>query len=216
MNSDHVKENISAFLNNELTQTEKKLVAEHIMQCETCRKEHDEGKLGVLLADQLGSADAPEAVWTNILNSVEDRGGLSLGLIPQVSWFSIRKGLAFALAIAIVSIVSALVYLNLFSGDKHQVADVHNTGRQGAAPVGIQPPANIEIPGAVGNSNDQIGTNTNTDSNVQNANSTVVPPSTLPSWQVETIAGTPKIADGTAAQIAVGQFLETDGRSKAR
>src|SRR5215204_2972577 len=114
MNSDHVKENISAFLNNELTQTEKKLVAEHIMQCETCRKEHDDAKLGVLLAGQLLSADTPEAVWTNILNSFEDRGGMRLGLIPPSPWFSLRKGLAFSAAIAIVSIVSVIVYLNLF------------------------------------------------------------------------------------------------------
>jgi hypothetical protein len=217
MNSDHVKENISAFLNNELTQTEKKLVAEHLMLCEACRKEHDEAKLGALLAGRLPSADAPEAIWTDILASLEHRGGLRLGLIPQAAWFSVRKGLAFAAAVAIVSIVSALVYLNLFSGDAPQVADVHETGPQGAAPSGIPLPANTEDPVPISNSNIQIGTNTNTDANIQNSNSTVNPPTTLPSWQVETIAGNPKIADGTAAaQIAVGQFLETDGKSKAK
>ena len=217
MNSDHVKENISAFLNNELTQTEKKLVAEHIMQCETCRKEHDDAKLGVLLAGQLPSADAPEVIWTNILNSIDGRRGLRLGLIPEASWFSVRKGLAFVAAVSIVSIVSALVYVNLFNGDAPLVAGVRETGLQGAAPVGIQPPANNEINVPANASNVRLETDTNTDTNRQNSNSNLSPPTTLASWQVETIAGTPKIADGTvAAQFGVGQFLETDGRSKAR
>ncbi len=223
MNSDHVKENISAFLNNELTQTEKKLVAEHLMQCETCRQEHDEEKLGVLLAGQLQSADAPEGVWTNIMDSIEDRGGLRLGLIPQASWFSPRKGLAFAAAVGIVSLLSALVYVNLFTGDAAKVAEVNDAGPQDPAPVNIQAPANNETAGLANNSNVLVATNSNVDPNVQNSNSTDSQPATLPSWQLETIAGTPKIGDTpttadriAAAQISVGQFLETDGRSKAR
>ena len=224
MNSDHVKEYISAFLNSELTQTEKKLVAEHLMQCEACRKEHDEEKLGAMLAGQLPSADAPDTVWSNILLSVEDRSGLRLGLIPQASWFTLRKGLAFAAAVGIVSIISALVYLNLLSGDAPQAARTDDPGPKGSAPFAVQPPANVEVPGPENNSSVLIATNTNTntEANTQNSNPTIPPPA-LPSWKVETIAGTPKIggtptsADrASAAQIAVGQFLETDGQSKAR
>ena len=219
MISDHVKENISAFLNNELTQTEKKLVAEHLMQCESCRKEHDEAKLGVLLAGKLQSADAPAAVWANVVNSVEGRSGPRLGMIPEASWLDTRKGIAFATAVAAVSILSVLVYWNLLSGDASPVVEVQNPGPQGTSPVDGQPPANIQPSRPANNSNTLVAAETNTIANTQNSNSDTggTQPEVLPSWQVETIAGTPRIADGTAtAQIAVGQLLETDGGSKAR
>ena len=42
-------------------------------------------------------------------------------------------------------------------------------------------------------------------------------PNNLPSWNVETLAGTPKVGNSfQIGKLAVGEFLETDANSRAR
>lgn len=69
----HYKEKLSAFLHHELPKAERQLIAEHLLQCEICRKEHDEIKLGAVLANKLQSADVPSAVWKRIENSLDNQ-----------------------------------------------------------------------------------------------------------------------------------------------
>ena len=59
---EHIQEKLSAYLNHELPKDERQAIAEHLLQCENCRSEHDEIKLGAALAMQLNRADAPESV----------------------------------------------------------------------------------------------------------------------------------------------------------
>lgn len=69
----HVKEKLSAFLHHELPKEERQMIAEHLLQCESCRKEHDEIKLGASLADKLESFDAPKMVWNRIENALDNQ-----------------------------------------------------------------------------------------------------------------------------------------------
>ncbi|MGB7209505.1 MAG: FecR domain-containing protein [Pyrinomonadaceae bacterium] len=208
MNDKHYIEELSAFLNQELSKEQRQKIAEHIMQCDECRREHDALKLGSSMASNLRQSDAPGSVWANIEEKLEGSTVPQMGLIPQASFFNLRKAFAFAVALIAVSLLSVLVYLNLFSGDVQYTA---RTTNQNSSQIPQQPtPINTEVPAN--------GTNSQINSNINASNTNqIAPMPPVDSWQVETIAGSPKIGDGSAsAQIAVGQLLETDGKSKAK
>lgn len=216
MSNDHVKKDIPGFLDGELTQSEKKLVAEHLIRCETCRKEHDIEKLGVLFAARLPQADAPDQVWQRIVSSTDQRSGPRLGLMPQASWFSLRKGLAFVAAIAIVSLISSLVYIGLFRDGNVRVAEVDDASPSVSLPSGPDQTEGADAADPENIAHAQTEQNTNAGVNSLQPDLAARPPEVLPSWQVEAIAGAPKINGGGIEKIAVGQLLETDGRSRAR
>jgi hypothetical protein len=208
MNDKHYIEELSAFLNQELSKEQRQKIAEHIMQCDECRREHDALKLGSSMASNLRQSDAPGSVWANIEEKLEGSTVPQMGLIPQASFFNLRKAFAFAVALIAVSLLSMLVYLNLFSGDVQYTA---RTTNQNSAQIPQQStPINTEVPAN--------GTNSQVNSNINASNTNQIAPlMPVDSWRVETITGTPTIGDGSAsAQIAVGQLLETDGRSKAK
>jgi hypothetical protein len=102
-----------------------------------------------------------------------------------------------------------MVYIGLFSGDSPYRAQEDRTWPPSVndSQVISQEP---ELP--VNTSSPEPGTNVN----AGNANSQPQPGSN-DGWQVETIAGSPKIGAGTAnGNLAVGEYLETDSRSRAR
>lgn len=68
---DHVKEKLSAYLHHELPKEERQMIAEHLLLCESCRKEHGEIKFGVEFAAKLQKADAPDIVWNRIENALD-------------------------------------------------------------------------------------------------------------------------------------------------
>ncbi len=210
MNDKHYKDDLSAFLHHEIDKEKRQAIAEHLLLCDDCRREHDRIKLGVFIASNLRQTDAPASVWSGIEARLEHNAAPQMGLIPEASFFSFRKGFAFATALIAVSLLSALVYLNLFSGDTPYTAQKADQKTANIA----EPPAaaNTDLP--ANGTNSQVNSNVNT--NISNTNQTApLPP--VDSWQVETIAGSPKMGDGSvASQIAVGQLLETDGKSKAK
>lgn len=207
METKHYKEEISAFVNKELDKEQRQTIAEHLMLCEECRGEHDAIKLGASLGANLRQSDARDAVWANISDALDGRSAHQMGLMPENSVFTFRTAFAFAASLVAVSILSILVYVNLFSGDSTYTSRVAN--QNGATSVS-QPPVTVNT--VNGDANTQDITNVNT----ANTNQSAEPPSGEV-WQVETIAGAPKVGDGTAtAQIAVGELLETDARSRAR
>jgi hypothetical protein len=213
MNYKHYKEKLPAFVDQEMDKDERQIIAEHLLVCEDCRREHDVLKLGAALASKLPAADAPDAVWANIQDRLDGREAPNMGLIPQAKSFDWRKGFAFAVSLAVVSTIAIAVYINLFTEGRAPVAH----GKQDPAPdspVAVQPPANSGSANAVNVANTQSEVNSNT--TPQNSNS-AIETAPLPSWQVETLAGMPIVGDGgSAGQIAVGQMLETDARSRAK
>ena len=66
MFSKHVTTDISAYCHGELSAEDSRRFAEHVMSCVKCRREFDEIKLGVRLAEQLPVIAAPESLWAGI------------------------------------------------------------------------------------------------------------------------------------------------------
>lgn len=62
----HVIKDLSAYCNGELPDKESQKVAEHLLQCERCRAQYDEIKLGVQLAERLPQVTAPSEMWSEI------------------------------------------------------------------------------------------------------------------------------------------------------
>ncbi len=91
MNEKHYKKEISAYLNHELPKEERQAIGEHLLQCESCRKEHDEIKLGAVLASHLKRADAPQAAWNEIEKALDGKGKTQISLIPQFSFFGFSR-----------------------------------------------------------------------------------------------------------------------------
>lgn len=207
----HYKEMMSAFLSQELKKDERQLIAEHLLVCDACRREHDEIKLGVALMAALPRAEAPASVWNGIEENLDGRIPARMGLIPDASFFSFRKGVAFAAAVVAVSGLCALVYLGLFSGERYVA-----TGEQNANQNEVKPPDNSQpaVPANINQNSNQSNVNAN------GSNTNAMPETQQPvlaSWQVETLAGMPRIGESDAAsKLAVGELLETDARSKAK
>ena len=70
MFSKHVNRDISAYCHGELPAEESRRFAEHIISCAKCRREFEEIKLGVKLAEQLPQLEAPESLWFEIEKSL--------------------------------------------------------------------------------------------------------------------------------------------------
>jgi hypothetical protein len=66
MFSKHVTKDISAYCHGELTAEDSRRFAEHIISCAKCRREFEEIKLGIKLAEQLPQLEAPESLWKGI------------------------------------------------------------------------------------------------------------------------------------------------------
>lgn len=100
----HYKEKISAYLNNELPSGERQQIAEHLLQCVECRKEHDEIKFGINLASKLECAKAPDKVWQNIVSTLDNE--------PEPKTLSSNFG--FKILIPVAAVVLIAVGFSLF------------------------------------------------------------------------------------------------------
>jgi hypothetical protein len=226
MNEKHYKEKLSAFVNHELTHNERQVIGEHLLVCAECRAEHDEIKLGAALASQLNQQDAPEYLWNKIENALEKKEEKAFSVF---AFFSSRTAFAMA-GLLLVCGLAAAVYFGFLRNVSTETAKVEKE-------------ANVEIPRFITNSN-ETPTNQNSNTTVtenhnsnaqivpQIANSDVqIPPNTrtnkpqetiisqinLPAWNVETLAGMPKVGNSFGSEkLTVGEFLETDVNSRAR
>ena len=89
MFSKHVTKDISAYCHGELAAEESRRFAEHIISCAKCRREFEEIKLGIKLAEQLPQLKAPDHLWLEIKSRLgaEQR---PLGL-PVASAIALRQ-----------------------------------------------------------------------------------------------------------------------------
>src|ERR1043165_6537095 len=88
MFSRHVTKDISAYCQGELPVEASRQFAEHIMSCAKCRREFEEIKLGIKLAEQLPQVAAPETLWPKIEASLGAAGGKSAVVVNR--WWQTR------------------------------------------------------------------------------------------------------------------------------
>jgi FecR protein/Putative zinc-finger len=225
----HITEKLSAYLNHELPKEERQAIGEHILQCEICRKEHDEIKLGAALASHLKRADAPQAAWNEIEKALDGKGKTQVSLIPQISFFGSR---AFAAAAALLigfGLITA-IYFGLAGNQSQEIVKneppIQNTN--------VEMPQTVSTPSEVvsnQNANTKVSPNTQIPAQTVNSNVQTLPEvnpvqpksrqnepaaaqNDLPSWNVETIAGNPTLAE--KGKLTVGEFLETNANSRAK
>jgi hypothetical protein len=208
MKDRHYKEQLSAFVNQELSAEDRQTIAEHLLHCESCRSEYQQAKLGSGLASRLTAADAPENVWTLIESEIRGDATPRLEAFARPRWFDLRHVGALATAIVVVGLITFFVYRGLFTGETPSVA-------QNEQPAGTSP----DIPANPGSSAGQPATENSANTVPETpapANVATLTASTA-SWEVKTIAGAPKIGGAASAdKLPVGEYLETDARSRAR
>ncbi|HMS40157.1 MAG TPA: FecR domain-containing protein [Pyrinomonadaceae bacterium] len=226
MNEKHYKEKLSEFVNHELANDERQEIGEHLLVCVECRAEHDEIKLGAALASQLNQHNAPENLWRKIENALDKKEEKAF---PLFAFFGSR---AFAAAFGLLVICGlfATVYFGFLRNNSLEIV-------KDEKPVSVETPqviptlnetATNQISNRIiaENNNSNIQTTpqtTNSDIQILPKVSTTQPKETiisqtnLPSWNVETLAGMPKIGNSfNNEKLIVGEFLVTDANSRAK
>ena len=121
MNEKHYKEKLSAFVNHELAGDERQRIAEHLLICADCRREHDEIKLGSALASHLKQSDAAENLWHKIENSLDGKAEKTkVLLIPNFAFFSFRAVVAAAGLLIFCALMTA-VYFGYLRTDSQEM-----------------------------------------------------------------------------------------------
>jgi len=229
MNEKHYKKKLSEFVNHELSNNERQEIAGHLLLCADCRAEHDEIKLGAALAENLQRADAPKALWNKIENALSlQKPAQSKGAFA--AFFS-SPAFAAAAGLLLMGALAAAIYFGLNRNGTSETVKIETSNSE--APKTIPTPdgastnqnTNTAIPETV-NSNGQISPPDSNSNGESSPNAAPVKPpnprreiaqNDLPAWNVETLAGTPKIGNSfESGKLAVGQFLETDANSRAR
>lgn len=203
METRHYKEELSAYANGELAPDQQIAVRDHVADCSECRATYDEIVLGSRLANQLPRADVSDAVWANIVDTLDGNLQERFALIPSNSGFGLRKAFAVAIAFVAVAGLATLVFISLFGGESPYQASVTNQNGRDPNPGSTISQTNVNL---ATEANTEVNANTN-------ANAATTP---TDGFSVETLAGVPMIEGGGKDRIGVGQILETDGRSTAR
>jgi hypothetical protein len=218
----HYKEKFSAYINQELPREERQGIAEHLLQCEDCRAEHDHIKLGASLAGMLRQADAPPGTWDEI------EAAMAAGTKSPVPWINVKAWTAAFASVAVVVALGAVVYFNFLRENTQPVATSHPPeitappvvpGSPPAAPSPAQTEPAAVVPVTPDNGQPvPAGSLPQAVKIPAGRNTAPANPSRPPAtWNFETLAGLPKVGDSSEnGKLAVGDFLETDGASKAR
>ena len=106
----HVVKQLPAFSNRELSAAESRRVREHMLGCKRCRKEHDEIKLGVRLAEQIHVASAPAEMWSEIEALLDGQTRRPV-LQPPAPRFGFASGWYRAAAVAAVLVIAVAIGL---------------------------------------------------------------------------------------------------------
>ena len=141
MFSKHVKSELSAYCQGELSETRSRAVAEHVMRCTQCRAQLEEIKFGIKLAEQLPRVAAPEQMWSEI-QSLMDREGIASSVTRRQSIFWRPQFVAIAACLLVAIVVGALWLLRDHSveptGPTWQVATLNGKPTIGSSAISKQ------------------------------------------------------------------------------
>ena len=73
MDTTHYKDELSAYTNGEMAPDEQIVIRDHVAGCSECRTAYDEIAFGAQLANQLRYADAPDAIWANVVDKLDGK-----------------------------------------------------------------------------------------------------------------------------------------------
>lgn len=229
----HYKEKLSEFVNHELAHDERQKLGEHLLSCAECRAEHDEIKFGANLAAQLKQTDAPANIWHKIENALDEKAEKAAPFSPFAFVGSPLAAVGFLI---IFGLIATAVYFGVWKNNstenvKNESQKINvettqsvstpkeainqNTNQTSAEPPTIQPSLKNETRNKPQIADSKIKTSPKNLPDLPKENLRIQ--KNLPSWEVETLAGTPKIGDSFKTEkLAVGEFLETDKDSRAR
>lgn len=192
MFSQHVSKNLSAYCHGELTEAEARRVAEHLIGCQRCRREFEEIKFGIKLAEQLSPVSAPALMWDEIEAALSEharQGGLTAKPAPRRLAFNWRPVAAVCAVLLLALLIGALWLKMRQPHDASQIA-----GHDKRTTTAKNPDKNsVEI---------------KSPSSTNGA-----------AWEVARLEGAPKVGAEQLAgsgHLAVGEWLETDSSSRAR
>lgn len=215
MLGNHVSGELSAYCHSELAEEESRRVAEHLIGCARCRREFEEIKLGVKLAEQLPRATAPASLWSEIEKALDGRPSTIASRQdarrPRASFFRWPQ-LAAACAVLLLALAAGLVWYSTrepesipqiaVTGETNQATPPQPQQQQTAVPEGVQTPPVV---------------NNSPQPNQPAVNGE--PAEAVPTWEVARLAGAPtaggKQLEGSG-RLAVGEWLETDASSRAK
>ncbi|HMQ04912.1 MAG TPA: FecR domain-containing protein [Pyrinomonadaceae bacterium] len=203
MNQEHHKRKLPEFVHGELSPEEHKAIAAHLGDCDECRREYDQLALGSAMMSRLQPGDAPLSVWSSIQEKLDGRDAPQMASIPEAAWFDLRKVFALAASVVMVSVIVVAVYLGLLADQTSPVA----IGP--ALPAAKDPTKGPDREVRTLNGRSEVGQSSGADPGQRSPE--------VAGWKVETLEGSPSITNGARpGEIAIGQMLETDSRSKAR
>jgi hypothetical protein len=203
MFSQHVNRKLSAYCHGELRDEEARGVALHLIGCTRCRREFEEIKFGVKLAEQLPRVNAPASMWSEIERA---RAESSHPATSNTKPSSLRHAFSFqpiaATCAALLLAIGAIWFFTHQSNNAPQVAGNEKQNQPEKQPEIVNsstPPANsgdkdVEINPAMSRSDSTT-------------------------WEVARLEGSPMVGANRIegnGRLAVGEWLETDATSRAQ
>lgn len=190
-------------------------MAEHLIGCQRCRREFEEIKLGVKLAEQLPRVSAPASLWSEIEAALVERSRpVSERPAPRFGW----QPIAAVCAVLLLALaIGGIWYSTRQPSNPSQVTEktkTQQTNDPNQQPEGVSPAIVGSAPAT--NNSAQAGQH---DDNNKTAEAVPARNGNEPTWEVARLAGVPTIGANRiegSGRIAVGEWLETDGASRAK
>jgi hypothetical protein len=131
MSTNHVSQQLAARIDGQLSASDSQLVDLHLRQCEPCRSEYDQVKLGIASMDLLPTIEAPASVWISIEAALNQGGSRRISTANRFRW-----ALAAGLALAFASGVYWLYVHQLNPGAQWQVTRLAGSPVVDSKPIG--------------------------------------------------------------------------------
>jgi ferric-dicitrate binding protein FerR (iron transport regulator) len=207
----HVSRELSAYCHGELAEAESRRVAEHLIGCKLCRREFEEIKLGVKLAEHLPCVSAPASMWSEIESALSQHSHPTVSdeqRNPRRFGFGWRP---FAVACALLLLAIGAVWFLLHQSNTSQIA-VNDKQAINSNSVTEANQKEKQVPVETVNVSPPVN------SNDKPAEIKPAPPASDATWEVARLEGSPKIGANLmeeSGRLAVGEWLETDATSRA-